>query len=366
MVALIEQVRKDGNSIGGLAEFVASGVPAGLGEPVFDKLKADLAKGLFSLPAVLGVEYGVGFGCTLLRGTENNDVFYSDRAGRRAARGDPHEPPRRYAGAAFPPACRSCSGPRSSRPAACRSNRRPSPRGGEPTTISTKGRHDPCLLPRFIPMGEAMIALVLADHWLRQPGARNCSVSEIWRECQRRDAVLVRRGIGRLASLETRASVAARYTAGTTVGRRERLRVAAPLGRPALPIRVSKRPKSPANRRARKTSCRGSPAVSSGPHRQTYRLQGGAVEACLCVQGSCSSPGSTTTRQTAPELAAQDERDGVRRRRVHGLHGPLEDLVEQLQRKLAGRRQRQQWSFRPERRVERERPAGQMLGAHLR
>ena len=76
MVTLIDQVREARDSIGGVAEIVATGVPAGLGEPVFDKLKADLAKALFSLPAVLGVEYGVGFGCAVLRGSENNDLFY--------------------------------------------------------------------------------------------------------------------------------------------------------------------------------------------------------------------------------------------------------------------------------------------------
>ena len=81
MVALIEQVRAARDSIGGVAEIVATGVPAGLGEPVFDKLKADLAKALFSLPAVLGVEYGIGFGCAVLRGSENNDLFYATETG---------------------------------------------------------------------------------------------------------------------------------------------------------------------------------------------------------------------------------------------------------------------------------------------
>src|SRR5688572_12518588 len=75
MIALIESVRKDQDSIGGVAEIVANNVPAGLGEPVFDKLKADLAKGLFSLPAVLGVEYGAGFAVATMRGSENNDLF---------------------------------------------------------------------------------------------------------------------------------------------------------------------------------------------------------------------------------------------------------------------------------------------------
>src|SRR5580692_3681158 len=86
MVALIENLRSQGDSIGGAAEIVATGIPPGLGEPVFDKIKADLAKALFSLPAVLGVEYGIGFGCVTLRGSQNNDLFRAanekDAAGR--------------------------------------------------------------------------------------------------------------------------------------------------------------------------------------------------------------------------------------------------------------------------------------------
>src|SRR5580704_5817340 len=75
MIELIETVRKEGDSIGGAAEIVASNIPAGLGEPVFDKIKADLGKALFSLPAVLAVEYGIGFGCVTQRGSRNNDLF---------------------------------------------------------------------------------------------------------------------------------------------------------------------------------------------------------------------------------------------------------------------------------------------------
>ncbi|HEV3304757.1 MAG TPA: chorismate synthase, partial [Planctomycetaceae bacterium] len=82
MVALIETLRGQGDSIGGAAEIVATGVPPGLGEPVFDKIKADLAKALFSLPAVLGVEYGIGFGCVTLRGSQNNDAFVPNRTGQ--------------------------------------------------------------------------------------------------------------------------------------------------------------------------------------------------------------------------------------------------------------------------------------------
>ena len=170
MVALIEQARSEGNSIGGVAELVATGLPAGLGEPVFDKLKADLAKALFSLPAVLGVEYGVGFGCATLRGTDNNDVFYADRSGgdmRIATRTNRHGGMLGGISTGMPVILRAAVKPTSSLPV----EQRTVTTSGEATTISTKGRHDPCLLPRFVPMAEAMVALVLADHWLRWKGA---------------------------------------------------------------------------------------------------------------------------------------------------------------------------------------------------
>ena len=170
MVALIEQARSEGNSIGGVAELVATGLPAGLGEPVFDKLKADLAKALFSLPAVLGVEYGVGFGCATLRGTDNNDVFYADRSGgdmRIATRTNRHGGMLGGISTGMPLILRAAVKPTSSLPV----EQRTVTTSGEATVISTKGRHDPCLLPRFVPMAEAMVALVLADHWLRWKGA---------------------------------------------------------------------------------------------------------------------------------------------------------------------------------------------------
>ena len=175
MIALIDQARNEGNSVGGVAEFAATGVPAGLGEPVFDKLKADLAKGLFSLPAVLGVEYGVGFGCATLRGADNNDVFYAEHAAggmRVATRTNRHGGMLGGISTGMPIVLRAAVKPTSSLPR----EQETITSGGEPTTISTKGRHDPCLLPRFVPMGEAMIALVLADHWLRRRSARLSSV----------------------------------------------------------------------------------------------------------------------------------------------------------------------------------------------
>jgi len=169
MVQLIQEVRKDQDSIGGVAEIVARGVPAGLGEPVFDKLKADLGKALFSLPAVLGVEYGSGFSCAEMRGSEHNDLFVLA----------PQRPfvtteTNRHGG--------MLGGISSGRPIVLRAAIKPTSslsrpqktvtRFGEETSIQTKGRHDPCLLPRFAPMGEAMVALVLADHFLRQRGQR--------------------------------------------------------------------------------------------------------------------------------------------------------------------------------------------------
>jgi chorismate synthase len=165
MIALIEAVRKDQDSIGGVSELVATGVPAGLGEPVFDKLKADLAKALLSLPAVTAFEYGAGFAVATARGSGNNDAFIP-RKGKKPPVGTATN---RHGGmlggisSGEPVVCRVAVKPTSSLP-------RPQPtvtRTGEPTEIATRGRHDPCLLPRFVPMGEAMVALVLVDHWLR-------------------------------------------------------------------------------------------------------------------------------------------------------------------------------------------------------
>jgi len=163
MIALIDEVRADRDSIGGVAEIVATGVPAGLGEPVFDKLKADLGKALFSLPAVLGVEYGSGFGGARLRGSENNDPFITTAEGVVATASNRHGGMLGGISSGMPIVLRAAVKPTSSLPR----EQATVTRDGTPTTIVTKGRHDPCLLPRFIPMAEAMVALVLADHHLR-------------------------------------------------------------------------------------------------------------------------------------------------------------------------------------------------------
>ncbi len=171
MIALIERLRGERDSVGGVAEIVANGVPAGWGEPVFDKLKADLAKALFSLPAVVGVEYGAGFGVAAMRGSQHNDAFVPRPetpldAGvyrRITTLTNRHGGMLGGISSGLPIILRCAVKPTSSLP-------QPQPtvtREAEPTTIATKGRHDPCLLPRFVPMAEAMVALTLADHALR-------------------------------------------------------------------------------------------------------------------------------------------------------------------------------------------------------
>lgn len=169
MVTLIEKMRKNQDSIGGVAEIVARNVPAGLGEPVFDKLKADLGKGLFSLPAVLGVEYGAGFEVARMRGSESNDAFETDAEGRVRTRSNRHGGMLGGISSGMPIVLRAAIKPTSSLPRA----QDTVTASGEPTTVRTTGRHDPCLLPRFVPMGEAMVALVLADHWLRWRAIRD-------------------------------------------------------------------------------------------------------------------------------------------------------------------------------------------------
>ncbi len=167
MVELVERVRKEQDSIGGVAEIVARHVPAGLGEPVFDKLKADLAKALFSLPAVVGVEYGAGFALAGMRGSEANDVFAVDD-GVALTETNRHGGMLGGISSGMPIVLRAAVKPTSSLPR----EQRTITTSLQPTTIRTRGRHDPCLLPRFVPMAEAMVAITLADHWLRQRAVR--------------------------------------------------------------------------------------------------------------------------------------------------------------------------------------------------
>ena len=163
MIALIQAARSEGNSVGGVVECVVRGVPAGWGEPVFDKLEADLAKGMLSLPATKGFEIGSGFGGTLLTGLEHNDEFYmeGDRVRTRTNRsggiqGGISNGESIFFRVAFKPTATLL------RSQATVSN------DGQETELSARGRHDPCVLPRAVPMVEAMALLVLCDHALRQ------------------------------------------------------------------------------------------------------------------------------------------------------------------------------------------------------
>ena len=163
MIRLIEKMRRAGNTVGGIVEGIARGVPAGWGEPVFDKLEADLAKALLSLPACKGFESGSGFGGILLTGREHNDLM-------RARGGKVYATSNRSGGiqggisngetvffrTAFKPV------------ATVMHEQDTVDESLHNTTLKGRGRHDPCVLPRAVPMVEAMTALVLADHALRQ------------------------------------------------------------------------------------------------------------------------------------------------------------------------------------------------------
>ena len=166
MVALIERVRDAGDSVGGVVEVVACNVPAGWGDPVFDKLEADLAKALMSLPAARGFEVGSGFAGIALTGAQHNDPFEigeggsvrttSNRSG--GIQGGISNGEAIVARVAFKPT----STIRVAQPTVNRA--------GEAVTLEARGRHDPCVLPRAVPIVEAMTALVLMDAWVRQRG----------------------------------------------------------------------------------------------------------------------------------------------------------------------------------------------------
>lgn len=158
-------VRKSGSSVGAIVEVVASCVPAGLGEPIYDKLDADLAKAMMSINAVKGVEIGVGMSAAALTGEENADemviedsvpAFRSNKAGGVLG----------GISTGQDIVVRFAVKPTSS----ILTPRRSITRGGDETDVVTKGRHDPCVGIRAVPVGEAMMAVVLADHLLRHRG----------------------------------------------------------------------------------------------------------------------------------------------------------------------------------------------------
>jgi len=163
MIAAIEKARGEGDSLGGTIACVARGVAAGLGEPVFDKLEADLAKAMLSLPASKGFEIGSGFGGTRMRGSEHNDAFEIREKKVRTTtnhsggvQGGISNGENIFFRVAFKPTSTIAREQKTVTAA------------GEETTLAARGRHDPCVLPRAVPIVEAMAALVLCDHALRQ------------------------------------------------------------------------------------------------------------------------------------------------------------------------------------------------------
>jgi chorismate synthase len=163
MIELIKRFRSEGDSAGGVVECVVRGVPPGLGEPVFDKLESDLAKAMMSLPATKGFEIGSGFAGAAMRGSEHNDPFEmrdgrvrttTNRSG--GVQGGISNGEANIFRTAFKPT------------ATITRKQQTVSTAHENTELAARGRHDPCVLPRAVPMVEAMAALVLCDHALRQ------------------------------------------------------------------------------------------------------------------------------------------------------------------------------------------------------
>ena len=162
MIALIDQVRLDRDTIGGIVTCVVHNTPVGLGEPVFDKLHAELGKAMLSINAVKGFEYGSGFKGVTLRGSQHNDEFYNDQGTVRTRsnfsggiQGGISNGEDIYFNVAFKPV------------ATIMQDQATIDKSGKETVVSGKGRHDPCVLPRAVPIVESMAALVLADFLLR-------------------------------------------------------------------------------------------------------------------------------------------------------------------------------------------------------
>jgi chorismate synthase len=163
MFDYIDEIRKKGDSIGGIITCVIKGVPAGLGEPVFDRLHAELGKAMLSINAVKGFEYGSGFEGVKLNGSAHNDLFYTDEKGEihtktnysGGIQGGISNGEDIYFNVGFKPVATIMQDQESVNQA------------GESIFVSGKGRHDPCVLPRAVPIVEAMAALVIADFSLR-------------------------------------------------------------------------------------------------------------------------------------------------------------------------------------------------------
>ncbi len=169
MIERIKAVRSEGDSVGGLIECRIGNVPIGLGAPVFDRLEADLGKAMLSLPATKGFEIGSGFGGTLLKGSEHNDLFEvrdgsirtkTNRSG--GVQGGISNGEEIYFRVAFKPT------------ATILQAQETVDKAGNETELIGRGRHDPCVVPRAVPIVESMAALVLVDHWMRQEAQNRC------------------------------------------------------------------------------------------------------------------------------------------------------------------------------------------------
>ena len=163
MTFAIEAARRDGDSLGGIVTCVARNVPPGLGDPVFDRLEADLAKAMLSLPAAKGFDIGSGFDAVAMTGREHNDPFVPG-AGGPTTTGNRSGGVQGGISNGADVVCRVAFKPT----ATISSAQDTVNTSNEPVTLEARGRHDPCVLPRAVPMVEAMALLTLADHWLRQ------------------------------------------------------------------------------------------------------------------------------------------------------------------------------------------------------
>ena len=171
MIDLIKEVKKAGDTIGGVMTCVIQGCPVGLGEPAFDKLHADLAKAMLSINAAKGFEYGSGFDGVAMRGSQHNDAFYTDyntEGGKIRTKtnhsggiqGGISNGEDIYFRVAFKPVATIIPAQESVNMA------------GESVEVTGRGRHDPCVLPRAVPIVESMAAIVVADHYLRNRAAK--------------------------------------------------------------------------------------------------------------------------------------------------------------------------------------------------
>lgn len=167
MISFIESIRKQGDTIGGIVSCVIKGTPVGLGEPVFDRLHADIGKAMLSINAVKGFEYGEGFNSILYKGSELNDIFIAKNSEIKTStnhsggiQGGISNGEDIYFNVAFKPV------------ATIMQEQQTIDANGNETTIKGKGRHDPCVLPRAVPIVESMAALVLADFILRNKASK--------------------------------------------------------------------------------------------------------------------------------------------------------------------------------------------------